>query len=216
MFCAAIKTSGSKGCGAPTVVRTHTGSGTPASFNIGTASADRIIVVGVSNQGTGTTFTLTLNGQAPLAIYNGNTSFGGNSCFAIWKVPTGTTATFTSSSSTQPISVYAIYGWSGYKVIQFNSYAGGDGNDWSFTASPIPANSVIFGTWSTNEDGDASLKLYNFGQGDRYFYNAGEHDGGSAYEVITAYNAAKSITCDTSGRRRAYGFLSLTCSNSTI
>lgn len=216
MFCSAIKTSGSKGCVLPTVVRTFTANATPSSFNIGTASEERIIIVSVSRQGVGTTYTLTLNGQAPLTVFNGNTTFGGNACFAIWKVPTGTTATFTSSDATQPISVYAIYGWSDYKVIQFNSFAGGDSNDWSFTASPIPANSIILGTWSTNEDGGAENKLFNFGESDRYFYGTGAHDGGSAYEVITEYNAAKSIVGDTAGKRRSFGFLSISCINSAV
>lgn len=216
MFCAALKTATSKGCGTPTIVRTHTGSGTPASFNIGDESVERIIVVSVSAQGQSSNYTLTLNGESPLVIYNGFSGSGGQVAFAIWKVPTGTTATFTSSASCQPISVYAIYGWPDYKVLQFNSYYGFDSNDWSFTTGQIPANTILFGTWSTNEDGYASLKQYNFGVSNRFFYGTGSHDGGTAYELITEYNQSRSIICDVSGKRRSFGFLALTCSNSAI
>jgi hypothetical protein len=216
MFSAAIKTSTSRGCGSPTVVRTHTGSGTPASFNIGSASDERIIVVSVSTQSQYSDYVLTLNGASPLVIYNGFSTTGGQVAFAIWKAPTGTTATFTSSATCEPISVYAIYGWSGYKVVQFNSFYGFDGTNWAFTASPMPANTILFGTWSTNEDGDASLKQYNFGTVDRFFYNASQHDGGTAYELITVADPARSITCNIGGKRRSYGFLSLSCENAAI
>jgi hypothetical protein len=217
MFSAALKAGTCVGCNTPTVVRTFTQASTPSTINIGDASEDRIVVISVSRQGASESATMTVNGAAPLASYNGGSTGNGSASFSIWKVPTGTTASFTTTMSCQPISVYAIYGWSGFKVVQFNSAYLGDGSStWSFTASPIPANSVIFGTWSSNEDSSAVNSYFNFGFSDRYFYNAGEHDGGTAYEVLTAADNAKLIQAFVDAKRRAYGYLALSCENSGL
>ena len=217
MFCLATRTGGAKGCVYPIVQRKYAApADTTTTVNIGTASEERIVVISGSQQSSDRNYALTLDGASPLTEYNGfSTPEGGNVYFGIWKVPTGTTATvITNGNKLQPMAVYSIYNWQDYKVLQFISSYGID--NWSFNANPLPPNSVIFGTWSSNEDNLSIDKYFNFGQNIRYYDDFGEHDDGAAFEVITSYNASKLITSTVSGKRRSQGFLALTCSNSII
>jgi hypothetical protein len=214
MFAYPIKAGACKGCVTPTVVRTYEGLSYSSSVSIGTASPERIIVISGGTQGSGFTWSLTLNGAAPEVIYNGVDD--GNTFFAIWRVPTGTTATLTSNDGSNPFFVYAIYGWNNYKVVEFNSFYGGDTTNWSFMADPIPSNTVLFGMWASNEDNSGLKTGYDFGVDNKVAYFGGEVDGGGTYEVLTTGNAAKSISCVNAGRRRSFGYLALSCGNAAI
>jgi hypothetical protein len=215
MFSLSTKTGASKGCGTPTIVRTVTARlAATTTINLGTPDPTRIIVISSSQQGSSGSYTpATLGGQAADFFFNGP---NGINMFAVWNYPTGTSATFSTSRSGRPLTVYAIYNWASFKVVQTNSFYGGDTRDWTFVANPYPANTILFGTWSTNEDGDASLKRYNFGQSNRYSYNAAEDDGGSAYELMTVADPGRTIIGDVAGKRRSYAFLSLTCANGNV
>jgi hypothetical protein len=218
MFSLPTKTGASKGCGTPTIVRTVTARvAATTTINLGTPDPTRIIVISSSQQGGSGSYTpATLGGQAADFFFSGTpdiASSGGTVMFGVWKYPNETSATFSTNRPGQPLTVYAIYNWIGFKVVEFNSFAGGDTQDWTFVAKPYPANTILFGTWSTNEDGDAALKRYNFGVSDRYFYNTSADDGGSAFELMTVADPGRTIIGDTAGKRRSFGFLSLTCAN---
>jgi hypothetical protein len=215
MFSAQTKTAACKGCLTPTVQRTYSALSFSSSVSIGDASPERIIVISGGAQSSGTTWSATLNGESPDIIYNGGAT--NNTFFAIWRVPTGTTASLSiSPGGSNPFFVYAIYGFDSYKVVEFNNFYGFDSTNWSFTASPIPANTVLFGMWASNEDSSGSKTGYDFGAANKVAFAGNEVDGGGTYEVITVADPAKSISCVNAGRRRSFGYLALTCANAAI
>jgi len=212
MFSSSIKAGTCSGCATPTVIRTNATTGGVSPVSIGDPDPNRIVIVAGGQQGSSGVYNPTLNGVAPLILYNGGTTGNGTTFFGIFKIPTGTTAT--ASGMGNPFLVYSIYGWPNFKVLQFNSFAGGDSLDFSFTSVPLPANTLVLGNWATNEDGDASLKQWNFGVSTRYFFNGGETDAGGAFELLTTpFPTGRATVCDSAGKRRSYGFLAITCGN---
>ncbi len=181
------------------------------SVSLGTAQNDRIVVLGQSHQGQNNS-----NAQPTLNGVTGDYHIkpsSANTWFTVWLWPTGTSATLDPGSigSWGGNSIWTIRDWNQFRVHDVRGYYGFDVNDWSYTID-VPRYSVMFGVNSTNEDGDANAKEFSGWTRD-FTWNGGEEDAIAFHKINTVENSSLSVTCDSGGKRRSYGSLTLVSGN---
>jgi hypothetical protein len=211
----------------PTVSRIYTNTafsmnsgilGQPHNVDLGAVDDKKIIVAMCVLQGnSNNTWNPVLNGGGADYTFKSPTEVG-DQCIAIWLEPTASGTVVLdmncSSSLNGSMAVYKVLGWRGYNVITANSFSGADQSQWSFTdTNTLPKNCVLFGAWSTNEDGSGVNKFFNFGLGNKFYGDTGAADGGGTYETQTGTVSSKAITCTLQGKRPTANYLALASGN---
>lgn len=190
----------------------------PHEVDLGAVDDRKIIVAMCVIQGGGAlTWNPLLNGGAADYTFKSPEETGGN-CIAIWLEPTASGEVVfdgnCSSSVVGSIGIYKILGWQGYNVVTAKSWAGSDQAQWSFTdTNTLPKNCILFGGWSTNEDGSGVNKFFNFGTGARFYGDTGSADSGGSHEVQSETVSSKAISLTIQGKRPSGNYLALASGN---
>ena len=190
----------------------------PHEVDLGAVDSTKIIIAMCAIQG-GTAYTWNpkLNGGSADYTFKSPEETGGN-CIAIWLEPTANgTVEFDGNCSTGlagSLGIYKVLGWKGYNVLTAKSWAGADQAQWSFTdTNTLPKNCILFGAWSTNEDGSSVNKYFNFGTGTRFYGDASESDSGGSYETQSSTVSSKAISLTIQGKRPSANYLALASGN---